>query len=103
MSGSRSHFENGIFSREKLVEFLRDIMENFDLDWKSLPFTQKYYDMVRQCFVRRFCVVGRPATEEFSFIKLVTKCLPRDLADSPEEVVDVVVLYKYENIPLIID
>ena len=68
-------------------------MRHFHLDWKSLPFTQKYYGMARQCFVRRFCAVSCPATEAFSFIKLITKCLPRGLADPPEEVVDVAVLY----------
>ena len=46
------------FKQKNLVELLNDIMNNYHLDWRRLHFTQKYYCMLKQCFIRRMCRLG---------------------------------------------
>ena len=93
--------EIAFFQQKNLVGLLRDIHGNFSLDWRRLPFRQKYYGFARQCFVRKMSAAGHPMTEAFEYIEHVKN---HDRTTTPlEDVVDVNILYEYENLLVILD
>ena len=85
------------FKRMNLEELLRMLFENFNLDWPRQSFAQKYYGMVKQCFVKRMCRLTRMATEAFEFVNIVTKYLD-DIDDNElDDILDLTILCQYEG------
>ena len=62
--------------RYKLIEYLQQYWHS---DWDILSFTEKYYRIFKQIFVKRFCAKkgGNFANDAFTIIEVIKQ--PRDL------------------------
>ena len=59
--------------QKKLVQFAQFLANNFTINWKELPFVQKYYGFVRQIFVKKICATGHSAYLAFDYINQIKK------------------------------
>ena len=46
------------FEKKYLFSLLKSVRQNHNAKWHLIPFTQKYYLLSKQCFVRTFCRAG---------------------------------------------
>ena len=46
------------FEKNYLFSLLKSVRQNHNAKWHLIPFTQKYYLLSKQCFVRTFCYAG---------------------------------------------
>ena len=61
------------FEKKSLFGLLKSIRQNYNAKWDLLPFTQKYYLLSKQCFVRNFCCAGGCSCEALKYIEKARK------------------------------
>ena len=56
-----SPFSHKYFKQRNLVELAWSLANNYKLNWKAMPFVQKYYAFARKIFVKKNCATGHSA------------------------------------------
>ena len=59
------------FERKNLVQLIKLIAANYASNWQQLPFTQKYYGLARQVFVRKFCETGHSSCLAMDYVEII--------------------------------
>ena len=88
------------FERKSLFGLLKSIKQNFNAKQDLLPFTQKYYLLSKQCFVRNFCRVGGCSCEALKYIKKARK---EKNGEELKDIVDVNILDEFDKVLKILD
>ena len=88
------HFEN-----KSLFSLLKSVRQNHNAKWHLIPFTQKYYLLSKQCFIRTFCRAGSCLCDALKYIEKATTKNGKELKD----VVDVNVLDEFDKVLEILD
>ena len=63
------HFEK----KKYLFSLLKSIRQSHNAKWHLIPFTQKYYLLSKQCFIRTFCRAGSCLCDALKYIEKATK------------------------------
>ena len=61
------------FKAKSLKQLLKICHDYWNLNWKEMPFGQKYYCFARQVFIRKCSKTRILPTEAFQFVYCVTK------------------------------
>ena len=88
------------FEKKSLFGLLKSIRQNYNAKWDLLPFTQKYYLLSKQCFVRNFCRAGGCFCEAIKYIGKVRK---KKNGEELKDIVDVNILYEFDKVLTILD
>ena len=88
------------FEKKSLFGLLKSIRQNFNAKWDLLPFTQKYYLLSKQCFVRNFCRAGGCSCE---VLKYINKAIKKKNGEELKDIVDVNILDEFDKVLTILD
>ena len=88
------------FEKKSLFGLLKSIRQNYNAKWDLLPFTQKYYLLSKQCFVRNFCRAGGCSCEALKYIEKARK---KKNGEELKDVVDLEILNEFDNALAILD
>ena len=88
------------FEKKSLFGLLKSIRQNYNAKWDLLPFTQKYYLLSKQCFVRNFCRAGGCSCEALKYIEKARK---KKNGEESKDVVNVNILDEFDKVLAILD
>ena len=88
------------FEKKSLFGLLKSIRQSFNAKWDLLPFTQKYYLLSKQRFVRNFCRAGGCSCEA---IKYIEKARKKKNGEELKDIVDVNILDEFDQVLVILD
>ena len=83
------------FEKKSLFGLLKSIRQNYNAKWDLLPFTQKYYLLSKQCFVRNFCRAGG--------CSIINKAIKKKNGEELKDIVDVNILDEFDKVLTILD
>ena len=79
---------------------LKSIRQNYSAKWDLLTFTQKYYLLSKQCFVRNFGRAGSCSCEALKYVEKATK---KKNGEELKDVADLQILNEFDNALAILD
>ena len=88
------------FEKKSLFGLLKSIRQNYNAKWDLLPFTQKYYLLSKQCFVRNFCHAGCCSCDALKYIEKARK---KKNGEELKGVVDLEILNEFDNALAVLD
>ena len=88
------------FEKKSLFGLLKSIRQNYNAKWDLLPFTQKYYLLSKQCFVRNFCCAGGCSCEALKYIEKARK---KKNGEESKDLVNVNILDEFDKVLAILD
>ena len=88
------------FEKKSLFGLLKSIRQNYNAKLDLLPFTQKYYLLSKQCFVKNFCCADGCSCE---VLKYIVKARKKKNGEELKDVVDVNILDEFDKVLTILD
>ena len=73
--------DHEFFQKKDLYQIMKSLKQYWHSNWDILPFTEKYYRICKQIFVKRFCAKkgGNFANDAFKIIEVIKQLKSRDL------------------------
>ena len=73
--------DHEFFQKKDLYQLMKYLKQYWHSDWDFFPFTEKYYRICKQIFVKCFCAKkgGNFATDAFKIIEVIKQLKSRDL------------------------
>ena len=73
--------DHEFFQKKDHYQIMKSLKQYWHSNWDILPFTEKYYRICKQIFVKRFCAKkgGNFANDAFKIIEITKQLESRDL------------------------